>query len=203
MTESKVTLILGKRGSGKSFFLKKILSAERRFLVYDTLGEYSDGVVFTEFEDLGRFWKDHIFGQFRLVYQPLRPQEEFEKVCNLVYICGGMVFAAEEIDTFCRPNEISLEFANVIQRGRHKAIDFYGISQRPYGINRIISSQAKRIITFQQSEPRDLDYLSMYIGKELSEKVRDLDRFCFLDWNSSGDIGIKKYDLGLDRIISV
>lgn len=203
MIESKVTLILGKRGSGKSFLLKKIIARERRFLIYDTLGEYSDGIIFTDVNELHGFWKNHLFDSFRLIYQPLKPQEEFDKICELSYLCGSMVFAAEEIDTFCKPNDISTDFANIIQRGRHKNIDFYGVSQRPYGINRIVSSQAKRIITFQQSEPRDLDYLSMYIGKELSEQVRDLPQYQFLDWNSSGDIAIKKYNNSIDTIEAV
>lgn len=190
--ESKVLLILGKRGSGKSYFLKHMLRDCSRFLVYDTLGEYEDGVVFQDRQMLFDFWKERLDDDLRLIYQPLQPEEEFDYICNLVYESGNMIFAAEEIDKFCRPNGISLPFANVIQRGRHRDIAFVGVSQRPFGINRIISSQAKEIYTFQQSEPRDLEYLSMFIGKDLTEKVRNLPPYHFLYWQSNGKIAVKK-----------
>ncbi len=99
----------------------------------------------------------------------------------MVYSVGDCVFLIEELDTFCSPYEFSVEFANIIQRGRHRNIDFIGISQRPYGINRTISSQCKEIITFQQSEPRDITFLSMYIGKNV-EAVRDLGQYEYLYW---------------------
>lgn len=184
--------MLGKRGSGKSFLLKQHLKRCNRFLVYDTIGEYTDGVIFQTGPELFKFWKDHLDGDFRLIYQPLQPEAEFDYICDLVYACGDMVFAAEEIDKFCQSNNISLSFSNIIQRGRHRDITFIGVSQRPFGINRIISSQAKDIYTFQQSEPRDLEYLSMYIGKDLTEKVRELPQYHFLHWQADGQIEIKK-----------
>lgn len=196
--EKKVLLILGKRGSGKSFLLKQSLKRCRRFLVYDTIGEYTDGVIFQSVPELVAFWKDHLTEEFRLIYQPLQPEVEFDNICQLVYTCGDMVFAAEEIDKFCKPNGISLAFSNIIQRGRHRDITFIGVSQRPFGINRIISSQAKDIYTFQQSEPRDLEYLSMYIGKDLTEKVRELPQYHFLHWQADGHIEIKKNKKILD-----
>lgn len=170
----------------------KHLSKEcKRLLIYDTMGEYDQGLIFENVKDLIDFWGAHIHDDFRLIYQPLQPREEFENICKLVYACGDMVFVAEEIDSFCTPTEIRPDFANIIQRGRHKNITFYGVSQRPYGINRIISAQSKEIYTFQQSEPRDIEYLTTYIGQDV-EKVRELPQYNFLHWQSTGQIDISK-----------
>lgn len=149
--------------------------------VYDTMGEYDDsGIVFTDYESLENFWLDHT-ENFRIVYQPLQPKDEFPYIAHLVYNVGDCVFVVEELDNFCSPYELPFDMANIIQRGRHANIDFIGVSQRPFGINRTVSAQCKEIITFQQSEPRDIQYLSTYIGKEV-ERVRDLGKYHYLHW---------------------
>jgi len=180
MSERKVKLVLGKRGTGKSYHVKKILESENRYLVYDVLGEYSDGVIFQDISELVIFWKNHL-DNFRLIYQPLQPIDEFNDICELVWSCGDMLFVVEEIDTFCSSSFISKEFAQIIQRGRHKNISLLGVSQRPFGISRLLTSQAKEIISFQQSEPRDIEYLSAYFGNDV-EKIRELPKWSYLKW---------------------
>lgn len=185
--EKKVILILGKRGQGKSFLVKHHLKEFNRFLVYDTLCEYTDGLIFTDFETLFKFWNEHLDGDFRLIYQPLQPDEEFSNICDLVYECGNMVFIVEEIDRFSDSTHLPLEFANIVQRGRHRDITLIAISQRPYRVNRTLSSQVKELYTFQQSEPRDIDFISEFIGQDL-DRVRTLPIYNYLHWTSDGRI---------------
>lgn len=194
MSEKKVVLILGQRGSGKSYLANEMLAKYPRYLIYDTLGEYSRGVIFLELQNLKSFWGEHYQGNFRLIYQPVNPIEDFDEVCDLVYELGDMMFLVEEIDTFCSSQMISTAFANIIQRGRHKDITLIGVSQRPYGIHRIITSQAKEIYSFLHREPRDVDYLKFFIGSE-AEKVRDLPRYHYLLWQGGKGVSIRK---GLD-----
>lgn len=156
------------------------------------MGEYHEcGVVIQDFENLEKYLEANI-DSFKIVYQPLQPQDEFDYVASLVYSVGDCVFIVEELDNFCSPYEFSLDFANIIQRGRHVGVDFIGVSQRPMGINRTISAQCKEILTFQQSEPRDLTYLSTYIGKDV-DKVRELGQYEYLHWRM-GQITIHKPD---------
>ena len=185
--EKKVFLILGKRGSGKSYLVKKRLEQFNRFLVFDTLGEYSNGVIFTDKEALFNFWRERLSGDFRLIYQPLQPDEEFAEICDLVYACGNMVFVVEEIDRFSDSTHLPIEFANIVQRGRHANITLIAISQRPYRVNRTLSSQVKEMYTFQQSEPRDIDFLSEFIGQDV-DRVRDLPLYSYLHWQADGTI---------------
>lgn len=191
MSEKKVILILGQRGSGKSYLAKLMLAEYNRYLIYDTLGEYIKGVSFLTLQELKDFWGKTYQGNFRLIYQPVNPIEDFDEVCDLVYSLGDMMFLVEEIDTFCSAQTLSTAFANIIQRGRHKDITLIGVSQRPYGIHRLVTSQAKEIHSFLHREPRDVDYLKSFIGEE-AEKVRDLSRYHYLLWQGGKGISIRK-----------
>lgn len=190
MTEKKVVLVLGQRGSGKSFLAKHLIADHKRVIIYDTLGEYDgEGISCENIEEFKEYLLSVYQGSFRIVYQPVKPEIDFDIICDLVYECGDLSFLVEEIDTFCNSQGLPDNFANVIQRGRHKNITFIGVSQRPFGIPRIITSQAKTIYTFLHREPKDLDYLKQYIGDE-AEKIKDLQQYQYLKWdNGSSSIG--------------
>lgn len=186
---------MGQRGSGKSYLAKSMLKNHNRYLIYDTLGEYEQGVFFDNLDKLKEFWLKVYQDNFRLIYQPTIPRADFDEVCDLVYTCGDMMFLVEEIDCFCSAQDISLPFANITQRGRHRNITLIGVSQRPFGINRLVTSQAKEIYSFVHREPRDIEYLKFFIGSE-AEKVRDLPRYHYLLWKGGQGITIQKVSGG-------
>ncbi len=201
MSEKKIILLLGKRGGGKSYLARSMLKQYDRYLVFDTIGEYSaEGVCFQNLKELGEFWEKYVDKKFRLIYQPLNPYKiveeetgktEFDLICELVWDCENMALIVEEMDAFCSPMAISDSFANIVQRGRHRNITLIGISQRPYGINRLISSQAKEIYSFIMTEPRDIEYLSQYVGKDV-EQIRELKEYSYLKWDAVKGISIGK-----------
>lgn len=190
--EKKVFLILGKRGSGKSFLVKQYVKTFDRYLVFDTLGEYTEGIIFTDIGELHEFWGKNLDKKFKLIYQPLQPEEEFPAICNMAWACENLVFIVEEVDRFSDSFHLSYEFANIVQRGRHRNITLIAISQRPYRVNRTLSSQVKELYTFQQSEPRDIAFLSEFIGQDV-EKVRNLPQYNYLHWSSPNTIEVGKY----------
>ena len=185
--ERKIILILGKRGGGKSYLVKQHLEGFNRFLVYDTLGEYTQGVIFQDIPSLVEFWQKHYQEDFRLVYQPLQPEEDFAAVCELVWACGNMVLVVEEIDRFTDSHSLGFEFANIVQRGRHRHITLIALSQRPYRVNRTLSSQVKEMYTFKQNEPRDIDFISEFIGEDV-ERIRELPLYNYIHWTADGKI---------------
>ena len=184
MSEKKVIIIIGKRGSGKSYLANKLIENERRLLVFDTLGEYQSGVVFdAEYaERFKEFWRHVYRGNFRLIYRPLKPDAEIDDIAELVFLLGNMTFLVEEVDCYCTSYQISDAFAHIIQRGRHKDITLIGVTQRPYGIHRLLTSQAKELYVFSTNEPRDIDYLKTLLGVEVEEKIKSLGQYQYLHW---------------------
>jgi len=182
MIEKKIILIFGKRGSGKSYLANKLIENEQRVLVFDTLGEYTEGVVFEDYEKFAGFWRVMYRQPYRLIYRPLKPDQEIEQIAELVYTIGNICFVVEEIDCYCTAYQISESFAHVVQRGRHKNITLIGITQRPYGINRLLTSQAKEIYIFNTNEPRDREYLRILLGQDIDAKLDSLKQYEYVKW---------------------
>lgn len=183
-TEKKVSLILGKRGSGKSFLANKLIEDQPRLMIYDTMSEYENGVVFgtEDREQCLETWRRFYQKQFRFIYRPIRPEDEIEGICELVYALGNCCFLVEEIDCYCTAHQISDSFAAIIQRGRHKNITLIGISQRPFGIHRLLTSQAKAMYIFNTNEPRDREYLRALLGQEIETKLDALEQYQYVYW---------------------
>jgi len=184
MSEKKITLILGKRGSGKSYLANKLIENEPRLVIFEVMSEYKNDVVFdAENYDLFlEFWRKVYVGRFRIIYQPIKPDDEIEKIGELVYNLGQCCFLIEEVDCYCSSQSISDNFAAIIQRGRHKHIRLIGITQRPYGIHRLLTSQAKEIFIFNTNEPRDREFLRILLGQEIDSKLDTLKPFEYVHW---------------------
>lgn len=194
MTEKKVIVIIGKRGSGKSYLARKLIEREPRLLIFDTMSEYNEGVMFEteELQQFKAFWK-HVYRRpFRLIYRPLMPEKEIEVIAELVFLLGNMTFVVEEVDCYCTPYQISDAFAHIIQRGRHKNITLIGVTQRPYGIHRLLTSQAKELYIFSTSEPRDRDYLKSLLGQEIEAKLDALQQYQYVKWTDGGQLTIER-----------
>lgn len=189
MTEKKIILIFGKRGSGKSWLAKKLIENEPRFIVFDTMSEYENGVIFDaeNFAEFLEFWQNVYRSRYSLLYRPMMPAVEIKDISELVYMVGNCCFLVEEIDCYCTAYQISETFAQIIQRGRHKNIKLIGITQRPYGIHRLLTSQAKEIFVFNTNEPRDREYLRTLLGQEIEPKLDALKQYEYVHWQDGKD----------------
>jgi len=188
--EKKIRLIFGKRGCGKTELARILTRICRRLLIYDTLGEYSKGVIIEDLQALKDFWGKVYRGKFRIIYQPVDPEGDFDAVCRLVYECGELTFLVEELDRYSRPLALSRPFKEIIQRGRHYDIELIGITQRPHGIDKLLTSQAKEMYIFNTTEPRDVDYFKDTIGYNVVCVIAGLQEYEYL-----------KYQDGTDKLI--
>lgn len=194
-TEKKIILVLGKRGSGKSYLANKLIENHHRLFIFDTLSEYEQGVVFgTENWELClEFWRKVYRDNFRLVYRPIDPEAEIDEICELLFELGNVTFLVEEIDCYCTAYKIPPAFAHIIQRGRHKNITLIGVTQRPFGVHRLLTSQAKEIYVFNTNEPRDREYLRTLLGQEIDAKLDSLKQYEYVKWtDGSPDLAIGK-----------
>jgi len=192
--EKKIILVIGKRGSGKSYLVKKMIRTDTRLVVFDLMSEYVEGVTFgpENPRELAWFWRKFYKRDFRIVYRPIRPKAEILQLAELVYSLGNLTFVVEEIDSICTPYELPDPFAAIVQRGRHKNIQLIGVTPAPYGINRDLTRQAKEIYIFNTNEPRDIDYLRQLLGSEIEAKIAALEQYQYVKWTD----GKEDFEIG-------
>jgi len=192
--EKKVILVIGKRGCGKSYLVKKMIAAERRLFVWDLMSEYNLGVTFgpENMREFTWFWQKFYKRDFRIVYRPIRPQAEIVQIADLVYELGGLTFVVEEIDAICTSYSMPEEFSSIIQRGRHKDIRLIGVTPAPFGIHRDLTRQAKEIYVFNTNEPKDITYLKDLLGSEIESKIAALELYQYVKWTDGGGFEIGK-----------
>ena len=163
------------------------MSTRKRILIFDTLCEYTSGVICQDLHELAKIWRHLSVANkdFKIIYQPLNFTADFPIICELVFDHGDMTFCVEEIDTFLSRNPEGLDaaFLNIVQRGRHRGIELIGITQRPFAVPPILRSQCKRLITFRQFEDRDITWLSGILGDRALE-VPDLKQFEYLEMDN-------------------
>lgn len=109
---------------------------------------------------------------FTIIYKP--HDGEIEKVLELVNATGNVTLIIEEIHLLSKSTQSNLY--RILTTGRHKNINVIATAQRPYRVSRDLTAQSDIIISFRQTEKRDIDYLTEFSDEAgtLSEKLRKL-----------------------------
>jgi len=202
--EKLITIVIGKRGSGKSFMVKHEIAGKRRLVVFDVMAEYKHGVCF-EHEDLDAlltFWHAHYKGAFRIIYRPAKAKEEIEWISRGCYVLGDVTMVAEECDAFCSPSFIPEWFSYVVNRGRHKHIELYAVMPAPFGIHKDLKRQAKVARIFRLTEPGDIKYLKDIFGESIEAKLAGLNQYEFVEWRDADEqLVVGKYEESQGKIV--
>jgi YD repeat-containing protein len=189
MQQSRLTVILGKRGTGKSTRLRSLIQSEPRVLLFDTLHEPTYD-AFRRVNDFGRLVDvlNEDAAIFRVAYSwqgRLSREEDFDYVCRAVYGSHDLLFAVEEIDLFCSPQSMPRYLDMIISLGRHRGLSFVCASRRPKEIHPLIRSQANEIISYTQTEPGDLEWCQQVMGHDLASRLPELPPFESIVWRDS------------------
>lgn len=164
----RLMLIVGKRGSGKTQLVKKLLAEidRQRVIIFDPLGEYESGLIYYDFIT----FCDKIEGaeSFRYILR-FDNQEEYEYALEVAYAVGDLLLVIEEITHFANERSIDKSLDSIIRFGRHQNVSLLSVTQRCANIPRLLTSQMDIIISFKQTEPRDIEYLYKTVGSEAFE----------------------------------
>ncbi|MEA1938538.1 MAG: DUF87 domain-containing protein [Pseudomonadota bacterium] len=171
-------LVLGRTGSGKSELVKTALRAGRlgnRLLVIDTEDEYDaagvpelvpeisiDQAVVVAREGAQTF-------AWRFVVDPDSP--DIDDVFRLAMAVRDCTVLAEEVADY----KHALWYRRALVRGRKRGVRVLSMSQRPYEVNRTVSSQSAFVVAFYSDEPRDLEYVKHRFGAAAEAELRTLD----------------------------
>jgi hypothetical protein len=180
-----VSVIFGRRGCGKSTLMRSRIATIPRILVFDTLGEYSDlGIVVRDRLTLIDTVELKQSGLFRIVFAPIdeEPQAAFDTFLQTAWICGNVYLAIDEVEQFASPISLGLSFRRNLSYGRHRGLSLLTASRRAAEVPRLLTSQADEIISFNQTEPRDIQYLASFCGSDFAESTMKLQRFSCLQF---------------------
>lgn len=164
--------VMGKKGSGKSFLVKQCIDRLPRVIIVDPMYEYTGTICndWNEVVDLIDAFRDD---NFTCVYRP-QNDDDLEKFMPLINAVNEYTLVFEEVDKMCDPRQIHPELLHLTKYGRHSRRNLLWISRNPFEISRFLTRNSDFLITFRQTEPRDLDYLYEYTFKK---DIKALDRY--------------------------
>ena len=178
--------VFGRKGSGKSFLIKRELEQLERFLVWDAMGEYAHAesgagysgarqwISLTDFAAELQAKGDYGREVFVL------PREDFPRWCKMVYELGRAVAVIEETSRYTDPGPAFDALADLLDRGRHRQVDLIFASPRPVGIPRSFTQQADLLVVFRQTEPADVEYFTKKLGRSEASVVDRLPEYASL-----------------------
>lgn len=190
MTErrNEITVIVGRKGSGKSTRARELLARASRRVIVDPMWEHTQGVIVKDFASLVSYIRPLRASSYAAV---LRARNELDVMQTIgLTVAGepespplpGCTLCVDELDKLCSPSTLPVELHDVVNYGRHYRVSLIGLARRPNKLHRDITANADRIVIGQTLEPRDVDYLTEFIGETLAARAKRLRRWEFVVW---------------------
>lgn len=178
----EIIFVLGKTGYGKSVWARGYSANINRLLVYDPMASWptvpfypgADDRLFTAY-DLAR---EHPQNAVKIgVYEP----ELVPILGNMAFVLENNLMVVEEVSTVFRNTKKLEDWArHLLFIGRHRRCSLILIAQRALSIPIDFRSQATRVVTFNQTEARDHQWLSQYF-RNRTDEIGDLPPLTCLD----------------------
>ncbi len=167
-----IIVVLGRKGSGKTYYAKYRVRGATRVLFYDPMRQFSEcGVIVNEALTFLEYLEKNQSGVFRVVYQPELDiededglQREFLTACKIANCLSNYWLVLDEIDQYASDRKKGNILKNLINRGRHYGASILATTIRYTDTGRSLTAQADEIISFNTHEPRDVEYLRAYFG---------------------------------------
>lgn len=190
MILNEIVTIIGHKGYGKTKLTEMLALLKRRpTIIADPRYQFDTKPWRVHFRSVGQFRKwimDRenitVFYDYHLelVVQGIDP-EGFEELARIVMKMQVIAFVIDEVDMFAPATMTNkAAFYHLIHYGRHNRIDIITTSRRPANISRNLTSQTDLFFFSRIRENTDKKYIEDYIGKELAETAKRLQRFTFL-----------------------
>ena len=133
----------------------------------------------------GRLSKSHKVFSIAYNGKEQRPRaEDFDLFCRAAYACTSIAVAVDEIDLHINSQWMPESLDNLVSLGRHRDISLYCATRRPKEIHPLIRSQAHQVISYQQTEPADLEWCRAVMGDK-AEGLPTLGLHEAIVWNDT------------------
>jgi energy-coupling factor transporter ATP-binding protein EcfA2 len=214
-SDASVTLIYGRRGSGKSTYAKETFT--RRVIVFDPQGEYPGDVVKAS-DDIAPLAKKAAanWSGFRLAWRlPVNDDlaegkdypEELHRLAKQVWrLQSGfgrdhkdqVTLLIDEanlsvpVERMAKGSRAIMELA---LQGRHRGINLVAVTQRPALISADLRGQASEVVTFALAQPDDMMIMRKIMQSEEVDRLASLPDHHYLRWTSKGEVSQGKNSL--------
>jgi DNA helicase HerA-like ATPase len=190
-------VVCGRKGSGKSTYVKACLKEIIHFILFDYHLEHQQfGYPVRQLDKLPLLWGR---GVRRAIYVPrYRSFEELEEVCKVAKILRNLVLVIDECDRLVEKKS-SLNNTNIgdlVHGGRHYGIGLISVTRRFADLHEAFISQADFTVFFSQHSSGDLRRLEDELGEE-ALKIRRMPQYYFgeFDHKANQINWYKKLDL--------
>lgn len=206
MRENDITVIIGRKRSGKSTKAREILESRPRRIIIDPMFEHTSGVIVRTCAEAIDYIRPRRFDSFGVVLRALDRSEVLKMIAFLVAgdperpPLPDTTLFVDEIDKLCSPNFMPEPLDHVVNYGRHFRISLIAVARRARSMHRDITANADRIFIGMTQEPADVDHLREFIGLTLAQRAKairqtgtfvcypdDLDSSSELDGGDAGD----------------
>lgn len=176
-----IVIILGNRGMGKSTLANHIISKFNRTLIFDaTCNDYNIGEIC--------YYAINLYNYVNYPKVTFKPKEDINYAFNFFtsFILKTQVnrmILVDEIEQFASKHKINPNLAKLVRWGRHANLGFIFVSKTTSEIHNLLLSQANHLFCFKIHLPNQLEYLSKWIGKEIINKIRNLQPHYFIYYN--------------------
>ena len=157
------------QGAGKTSLIKRLVPAcPKPIFILDTLNEYENGLIFKSMYALKHHLVNHnmnVQGVHILKVDNDEDAEAFFRLFTLVKEPCTIII--EESDKFMGSAhyDINDDIKDVINYGRHWGQNLVFIARRPARLNKDVTSQSNCIVSFKQTESRDVNSLKQSYDK--------------------------------------
>lgn len=196
MGRNLIISVFGRKGSGKTELTKKIARTYPRVTAVDTVAQYTEQDGWTVCMGQEACAAALVAAHRRQEYKLALRSDDTEELLALfpvIYELPDSLVIVDETPFYCSPSKLPRELSLLVRLGRHRNISQIYVAQRPAEVHRSITAQSDIIVSFQQREKRDIQYLIEAGGGVDAEHVEELPRFQLIAF---GD-GMERRDVPL------
>ena len=180
-------LIIGKTGSGKSYWIKKMLPSFNRFIFYDPKHQHND-VKALLVKDI-KALRSAFYKYPKIIYRPFVPNDdEFNEICRICYFRGNMTLILDEVSYHVSSNRIQHFHKILMTTGRTRGIGVWNCTQRPREVvHNVLISETDHVICFRLNLLTDRKKLAESFS-EIFMTADELTDYKYIYYNERLDI---------------
>lgn len=110
--------------------------------------------------------------------------------CERVEASKRVQMVTDEADFVCSPHYQSKELKHLVNKGRHDNVDSHFIARAPMRLHTDIRLNSSKIVTFRLQNASEIPLFVDNFGREISRRIRELEKYCRLEWNDNGEVKI-------------